>query len=183
MLPGTKLNPHTYQTIMHQPMFNLTTVTDQHSSQGPELSPHSYQATHTNRFELNDCRCELNDHSRSTFLPRYQTQPTKLNVPTTVELSDCHRSTFLEKVPNSVDTPTKLQAPTSVNLTTLGVDLTTIADQHSLPGTKFSWNTYQTKPNTPTDVELNDCNRSAFLQSTKLSRHTYLTKCTNQCWT
>ena len=63
---------------MHQPILNLTTVTDQHSSQGTELSRHTYQTTRTNRCELNDCRCELNDHSRSTFLPRHQTQPTHL---------------------------------------------------------------------------------------------------------
>ena len=60
---STKLSQHTYQTIMHQPMLNLTTVTDQHSSQGTELSRHTYQTTRTNRCELNDCRCELNDHS------------------------------------------------------------------------------------------------------------------------
>ena len=65
---STKLSRHTYQIIMHQPMLNLTTVT--------ELSRHTYQTTSTNRFELNDCRYELNDHSRSTFLLRYQTQPT-----------------------------------------------------------------------------------------------------------
>ena len=71
---GTKLSRHIYQTIMHQPMLNLTTVTHQHSSQGTELSRHTYQTTRTNLCELNDCRCELNDHSRSTFLARYQTQ-------------------------------------------------------------------------------------------------------------
>ena len=59
-------------------MLNLTTVTDQHSSQGTELSRHTYQTTRTNRHELKDCWCELNDSSRSTFLPRYQTQPTHL---------------------------------------------------------------------------------------------------------
>ena len=75
---STKLSQHTYQTIMHQPMLNLTTVTDQLSSQGTELSRHTYQTTRTNRCELNEGRCELNDHSRSTFLPRYQTQPTHL---------------------------------------------------------------------------------------------------------
>ena len=75
---GTELSRHTYQTIMHQPMLNLTTVTDQHSSQGTELSQYTYQTTRTNRCELNDCRCELNNHSRSTFLARYQTQPTHL---------------------------------------------------------------------------------------------------------
>ena len=75
---STKLSRHTYQTIMHHSMLNLTTVTDQHSSQGTQLSRHTYQTTRINRCELNDCRCELNDHSRSTFLPRYQTQPTHL---------------------------------------------------------------------------------------------------------
>ena len=59
-------------------MLNLTTVTDQHSSQGTELSRHTYQTTRTNRHELKDCWCELNDSSRSTFLPRYQTQLTHL---------------------------------------------------------------------------------------------------------
>ena len=49
------------------------------------------------------------------------------------------------KVPNSADTPTKLQAPIGVNLSTEGVNLTTIADQHSSPGTKLSRHTYQTK--------------------------------------
>ena len=73
---STNLSRHTYQTIMHQPMLNLTTVTDQHSSQGTELSRHTYQTTCTNRCELNDYRCQLNKHSRPTFLARYQTQPT-----------------------------------------------------------------------------------------------------------
>ena len=41
---STKLSRHTYQTIMHQPALNLTTVTNQHSSQGTKLSQ---QARHT----------------------------------------------------------------------------------------------------------------------------------------
>ena len=45
---------------------------------------------------------------------------------------------FPHKVTNSADTPTKLQAPTGVNLTTIGVNLTTAVDQHSSPGTKIS---------------------------------------------
>ena len=157
-------------------MLKLTTVTDQHSSQGTELSRHIYKTTHTNRCELKDCRCEHNDHSRSTFLPRYQTRSTHLpNAPTNVELND-----FPPKGPNSADTSTKLQAPTGVNLTTIGVNLTTAADQHSSPGTKISWHTYQThRPM----LNLTTVTDQHSPLSTKLSRHTDQTKCTNQCWT
>ena len=64
--------------LTRRPMLNLTTVTDQHSSQDTEFSRHTYQTTRTNRHELKDCWCELNNSSRSTFLPRYQIQPTHL---------------------------------------------------------------------------------------------------------
>ena len=97
-----------------------------------------------------------------------------------------------------------------MNLTSVGVNLTTIADQHSSPGTKLSRHTYQTKHtdrcwtyvktvtdqhssqstnladtptklNAPTNVELNDCNWPTFLLRYQLSWHTYQTKCTNRC--
>ena len=106
-----KLSRHTYQTIMHQPMLNLTTVTDQHSSQGTKLSRHTYQTTSTNRCELIDCRCELNVRSRSTFLARYQTQLTHL--------------------PNQTHRPM--------------LNLTTVTDQHSSQSTKLSRDIYQSK--------------------------------------
>ena len=63
-------------------MLNLTTVTDQHSSQGTELSRQTYQTKCNNRCERNDC-------SWLAFLPMYQTQPTptKLNATTAENLT------------------------------------------------------------------------------------------------
>ena len=102
-------------------MLNLTTVTDQHSSQGTELSRHNYQTTSTNRCELKDCRCELKDRK-------------PINIP--------------RQVPNSADTPTKPNTPTDVNLTT-------VTDQHSSQGTQLSRHSYQTKCSN--QCERNDC--------------------------
>ena len=105
-------------------MLNLTTAANQHTSQGTKLSRHTYQTTRTNRCE-----------------PNSADTPTKLSTLTNVELNDCNRSTFL---PRYRTQPT-LHAPTGVNLKTVGVNLTTVADQHSSPGTKLSRHTYQTK--------------------------------------
>ena len=73
-------------------------------------------------------------------VPNSADTPTKLNAPANVELNHCNRSTFLP-----ADIPTKLHTQIGVNLTTVGVNLTIIADQHSSPGTKLDQHTYQTK--------------------------------------
>ena len=93
------------------------------------LNTCTYQTTHTNLCELNDCRCKLNEQYPINIPPKVPNSvntPTKLNALTNAELND-----FPPKVTTSADTSTKLQAPT-------GVNLTTAADQHSLPGTKIS---------------------------------------------
>ena len=90
-------------------MLNLTTVANQHTSQGTKLSRHTYQTTRTNLCE-----------------PNSADTPTKLSTPTNVELNDCNQSTF-----HRADTPTKLNTP-------IGVNVTTVTDQHSSQGTKLS---------------------------------------------
>ena len=109
-------------------MLNLTTVANQHTSQGTKLSRHSYQTTRTNRCEPNSAdtptklstptNVELNSCNRSAFLPRYRTQPTHIpnyNAPSNVELN-AQPINIPRQVPNSADTPTKLNTPTDVEL-------------------------------------------------------------------
>ena len=50
-------------------MLNLTTVTDQHSSQSTKPSRHTYQIKRTNQSELNDCADQ--------FHPKKHTYQTK----------------------------------------------------------------------------------------------------------
>ena len=46
---------------------NLTTIADQHSSQGTKLSRHTYQTKRINRWELNDSSRSIS--SQETHLP------------------------------------------------------------------------------------------------------------------
>ena len=120
ILPSTKFNRHTHRSVSNSTdiyiwhtnwfMDLYTDLVNQHSSQVTKLSRHTYQTTRTNRCEPNSAdtsiklstptNVELNDCNRSTFLPRYRTQPTHIpnyNAPTNVELNDCNRSTFLPR--------------------------------------------------------------------------------------
>ena len=179
---GTELSQHTYQTIMHQPMLNLTTVTDQHSSQGTKLSRHTYQTTRTNQRELNDCRCELTEHSRSTFFPRYQTQPTHLPNKT-------HRPMLnLTTVPDQHSSQgTKLSRHTYQTTSTNQCELIDCRCELNVRSRSTFFARYQTQlthlPNQTHRLMLNltTVTDQHSSQSTKLSRHTYQTKCTNQC--
>ena len=129
------------------------TVADQHSSQGTKLSRPNYLPTkYSNQCERNDC-------SWSTFLPRYQTQPThlpKLNAPTGVNLTTVadqfhpkkhtyqtkHTMLNLRTIANqhSFQGIKLNQRPHSPPQTML--NLMTVSDQHSSLGTKLGWHTY-----------------------------------------
>ena len=51
---GTQLSRHSYQTKRTNPGVNVTIVVDQHPSQSSKLSRHTYQSKRTNRWEIND---------------------------------------------------------------------------------------------------------------------------------
>ena len=151
-------------------MLNLTTVANQHTSQGTKLSQHTYQTTRTNRCE-----------------PNSADTPTKLSTPTNVELNDCWCE--LNNLYTDVLPSTKFNRHTHrpvSNSTDIYIwhtnwfmglySIPTLANQHSSPGTILGRHTYQL--NAPTNVELNNCNRSTFLpryrtQLTHLPNYTH----------
>ena len=63
---------------------------------------------------------ELNNFSQSTFLPKYQTQPTQLNTLASVKINNFSQSTFLHRYQiQMIDLPTKLNTQASVELNSL----------------------------------------------------------------
>ena len=136
-LPSYQTQPTHLPNYTHRPMLNLTTVANQHTSQGTKLSRHTYQTTCTNRCE-----------------PNSVDTPTELSTPTNVEFNDCNWSTFL---PRYRTQPTHL--PNWMHQPML--NLPTVTDQHSSQGTELSQHTYQTK--CTSRCERNNCSWSTFL--------------------
>ena len=123
-------------------MLNLTTVTDQHSSQGTEISRqptklHTPIGVNLTTVGVNLTIIADQHSSPGTKLGQHTYQTKRIDQYWTQRLfshgTELSRHTYRTTSTNQCD------------LTTVGVNLTTADDQHSSPGTKISWHTYQTK--------------------------------------